>query len=110
MSCVILPGSLLRASSTQSDEMAGAVLYRDKGCAHCHGANGAGTQKGPSLANIRTDKHWPPDKIKDQIMNGGKKMPPFADSLSDEEIAQIIDYLRARHRPVPPPASPADQE
>jgi len=90
--------------------MAGAVLYRDKGCAHCHGANGAGTQKGPSLANIRTDKHWPPDKIKDQIMNGGKKMPPFADSLSDEEIAQIIDYLRARHRPVPPPASPADQE
>jgi len=89
--------------------MAGAVLYRDKGCAHCHGASLAGTPKGPALANVRTDKQWPPDKIKDQIMNGGKKMPPFADSLTDDEIAQIIDYLRAKHRPVPPPAAAGAQ-
>ena len=95
----------LFAASTEADEKAGAVLFRDKGCAHCHGADGAGTKKGPSLTTIRTDKAWPPEKITKQILNGGAKMPPFADSLSDPEVAQIVAYLRARHRPVPPPAS-----
>ncbi len=45
-----------------------------------------------------------PPKITDQIMNGGQKMPPFSDSLTDKEIAQMVAYLRARHRPVPPPS------
>lgn len=83
--------------------MAGAILFRDKGCAHCHGANGEGTQKAPSLVNIRTNKVWTVAKMTDQILNGGEKMPPFADSLSDPEIAQIVTYLRAKKRPVPPP-------
>lgn len=91
------------ASKTEADAKAGALLFRDKGCAHCHGAGGVGTQKAPSLLKIREDKTWPPDKITEQILDGGDKMPPFRDSLSDEEIAQIIDYLRAKHRPVPPP-------
>lgn len=84
--------------------MAGAILYRDKGCARCHGADLKGTQKGPSLANIRDDKKWPPEKISQQIMNGGQKMPPFSDALTDPQVAQIVGYLRAKHRPVPPPA------
>jgi mono/diheme cytochrome c family protein len=91
------------ASKSEADAKAGALLFRDKGCAHCHGAGGVGTQKAPSLMKIREDKAWPPDKITEQILDGGDKMPPFRDSLSDEEIAQIIEYLRAKHRPVPPP-------
>ena len=94
-------------SPTKPDEMAGAILYRDKGCARCHGADLSGTIKGPSLANIRDDKSWPPQKMTQQILNGGAKMPPFADALSDAEIGQIVSYLRAKHRPVPPPS--ADQ-
>jgi len=31
-------------------------------------------------------------------------MPPFGDSLTDEQIAQLVAYLRAKNRPVPPPA------
>ena len=85
--------------------MAGAVLFRDKGCAHCHGASGVGTQKAPALVNIRGNKTWTPEKITQQILNGGKKMPPFSDSLSDPEVAQIVAYLRSKHPPVPPPAS-----
>ncbi len=95
----------LFGATTAADEMAGAVLFRDKGCEHCHGAGGVGTKKGPSLVDIRREKQWTPEKITQQILNGGKKMPPFADSLSDPEIAQIVAYLRAKHRPVPPPAS-----
>ena len=93
------------ASKEESDALAGAILFRDKGCAHCHGFNLEGTKKGPALAHIRGDKHWPPDKITNQILNGGQKMPPFGDSLSDPEIAKVVTYLRAKHRPVPPPAA-----
>jgi mono/diheme cytochrome c family protein len=99
------------ASKGDADSKAGALLFRDKGCAYCHGSGGIGTKKAPSLLDIRNNKDWPPEKMTDQILNGGDKMPPFRDSLSDEEIAQLIAYLRAKHRPVAPPlpngASPA---
>lgn len=91
----------VRAQSA-SDALAGAVLFRDKGCAHCHGVGGVGTQKAPSLVDIRKNTAWTPEKMTDQILNGGQKMPPFADSLTDPEVAQIVAYLRAKKRPVPP--------
>jgi mono/diheme cytochrome c family protein len=93
------------ASKTRAAEESGAVLFRDKGCAHCHGVDGAGSKKGPDLSGIRTDKLWTADKITHQILNGGQKMPPFSDSLTDAEIAQLVTYLRAKHRPVPPPTT-----
>jgi mono/diheme cytochrome c family protein len=93
---------------TKADEQAGAILFRDKGCAHCHGEGGVGTKKGPSLIDIQKDKTWTPAKMTDQILNGGAKMPPFADSLTDDEIAQLIAYVRAKVKPVPPPAPPAN--
>ena len=99
-----LPGPWLHAASTQTEEQAGAILFRDKGCSHCHGDGGLGGKKGPTLSGLRTDRNWPPAKIKEQILNGGQKMPPFSDSMTDQEIAQVIAYLRAKHRPVPPPA------
>jgi mono/diheme cytochrome c family protein len=103
----IFPFPVRAASSSHADQVAGAVLYRDKGCAHCHGPALEGSKKAPPLASIQKDKAWTPAKMTDQILNGGKKMPPFADSLTDQEVAQIVAYLRARNRPVPPPpASP----
>ncbi len=80
---------------------AGAALFRDKGCAYCHGKALEGTKKAPALADIRNDKAWPAAKMTDQILNGGPKMPPFRDSLSDEEIAQLVAYLRAKDHPAP---------
>lgn len=104
--CAAVPA----AASTSDDEKAGAVLFRDKGCAFCHGVGGVGSKKAPALLDLRKDKAWPPGKIKDQILNGGPKMPPFADSLTDQEIAQLVAYLRAKKKPVPPPAAtPAPQ-
>lgn len=93
----------LYASDTKADEQSGAVLFRDKGCAYCHGVGGVGGKKAPSLVGIRNDKDWPPAKITTQILNGGQKMPPFGDSLTDPQIAQLVAYLRAKNRPVPPP-------
>ena len=82
------------------------VLYRDKGCPQCHGADLAGNKKGPALADIRNDPAWPPEKITKQITDGGPKMPPFGESLTDPEVAQLVAYLRAKDRPAPPPANP----
>jgi mono/diheme cytochrome c family protein len=90
------------ALSEKESEQAGANLFRDKGCAYCHGTNAQGTQKGPSLANVRKKLKAP--EIASQIQNGGQKMPSFSDSLTNDEVAQLVAYLRAKHRPVVTPA------
>ena len=91
---------------SKADVEAGAVLYRDKGCPQCHGADLTGNKKGPALADIANDPAWPAEKITKQIRDGGAKMPPFGESLTDPEIAQIVAYLRAKDRPAPPPPAP----
>ena len=91
------------ASQNQPSAASGATLFRDKGCGFCHGADLAGTKKAPSLAGINHDKAWPAARITNQILNGGQKMPPFRDSLDDEEVADLVAYLRAKSRPAPPP-------
>ena len=101
-----LPAHAFSGSRTKAAEQAGALLFRDKGCAHCHGAGGAGGKKGPDLTGLRKDKLWTPAKITGQILNGGQKMPSFSDSLTDDQVAQLISYLRAKHRSVPPPVPP----
>jgi mono/diheme cytochrome c family protein len=103
----ILPFAALPAhagSTTKVAEQAGAVLFRDKGCAHCHGVGGIGGKKAPALVDLRKNKLCPAGKISAQILNGGQKMPPFSDSVTDQEVAQLVAYLRAKHRPVPAPA------
>jgi len=65
------------ALSKKESEQAGANLFRDKGCAYCHGTNAQGTAKGPSLAHVRTALKA--SQISDQILNGGQKMPSFQD-------------------------------
>jgi mono/diheme cytochrome c family protein len=88
---------------------AGAVLFRDRGCTFCHGVGGIGSKKAPSLTGLPTDKVWTPEKISDQILNGGQKMPPFRDSVTDDEVSELIVYLRAKDKPVPPPSSAGNQ-
>ena len=98
----------LSASSKSDAEKAGALLFRDKGCTYCHGVGGVGTKKAPALTGLHKDKTWTPEKITNQILNGGQKMPPFRDSVTDEDVTNLIAYLRAKNKPVPPPATPQD--
>lgn len=96
------PAHAFWGSKKKAEAKAGAVLFRDKGCAHCHGPAGVGGKKGPSLSSLPKDKKWTPAKMTDQILNGGQKMPPFSDSLTDQQVAQIVAYLRTKRKPVPP--------
>ena len=101
------PASLLAAKKSD-EEKAGAVLFRDKGCTYCHGVGAVGTKKAPSLTGLPKDKTWTPEKITNQILNGGQKMPPFRDSVTDKDVSDLIAYLRAKNKPVPPPVTTQD--
>jgi len=77
----------------------GRRLYDALGCVACHGNNARGAV-GPDL----TDNAWlraPSDEmIFNVIRNGraGTLMSPFKDSASDEEIWQLVTYLRDENR------------
>jgi mono/diheme cytochrome c family protein len=85
-----IPRSDARAAS-RSDRAAGAELFKQNGCEHCHGADGIGTDRGPSLTTVGKRLHK--DQIEQQILDGGKQMPPFKDVLNGDETRKLVDYL-----------------
>lgn len=78
-------------AASDSDRVAGAEVYKQNGCEHCHGVDGVGTDKGPALTTVGKRLHK--DQIEHQIRAGGKQMPPFQDVLNDEQVHQLVDYL-----------------
>ncbi|HZP86534.1 MAG TPA: cytochrome c, partial [Burkholderiales bacterium] len=77
----------------------GKKLYDQVGCVACHGNNARGAV-GPDL----TDDEWlrtPSDEmIFNTIRNGrsGTLMSPFKDTISDQQIWQLVTYLRVENR------------
>lgn len=114
----IAAGSGLRSStghpvlafSKQSRE-AGAATFHEKGCEHCHGVDGIGTDRGPDLSGI--GKRWHKDQIERQIREGGGGMPPFGEALNTDEVRSLVDFLagkrKALHLQPKPAPKPADK-
>ncbi len=88
---VCFAGSGARATASKTERAAGAELFKEKGCEHCHGVDGVGTEKGPSLTTV--GKRLKKDEIERQIQEGGKQMPPFGDVLNQDEMRKLVDYL-----------------
>lgn len=63
-------------------------------CAGCHGADGSGSIKGRSLVDIAAEEPDPQAHIT-SVTYGRDKMRGFADKLSPEEIADVVEYIRA---------------
>lgn len=100
----IAPGLL--AADPQADEVkAGAVLFGKSGCPFCHGPAGMGTERAPSLRDVY--KRLNDQQIRHQIHDGGQMMPPFGEALTEDEIAHLSAFLRAKDawNLVPPPES-----
>ena len=78
---------------------AGKELYMAN-CYGCHFPDRKDTKVGPGLAGVFKKPKLPftglptsEKNVREQIINGGKKMPPFK-HLKDEEISAIIEYLK----------------
>jgi mono/diheme cytochrome c family protein len=105
----VAPTPPVQAFSKQSRH-AGAQTFHDKGCEHCHGVDGVGTDRGPELLDI--GKRWKKDHIELQIRDGGGGMPPFGQALQADEVKDLVDFLSAKRkaakkkRPEPPPIAP----
>jgi ubiquinol-cytochrome c reductase cytochrome b subunit len=84
------PSNDVHASSRKQRAQAG-ILFTEKGCEHCHGVAGVGTELGPSLSTV--GKRLSKGQIEKQIKDGGKQMPAFGDVLSEEEMKELVDYL-----------------
>ena len=77
---------------------AGGDLFKQK-CAMCHGADGKGypALKTPDFTDPKVQASLTDEEITKTIKNGktGTAMPPFKDSLSDDQIKSLVAYLRS---------------
>lgn len=72
--------------------LTGADLYKTN-CASCHGSSAEGGV-GPALAAGSEAAEETDSRIIARIRDGKNAMPPFAGSLTDEQIELILEYLR----------------
>jgi nicotinate dehydrogenase subunit B len=101
----------LTRARTVSASPAGARLY-EGACAVCHAVGGAplfGSR--PSLA-LNSNLHSAvPDNLIQVILHGIASpvssdlgyMPPFKDSMTDDQLAELVSYLRQQFAPEKPP-------
>ena len=76
-----------------------AALYKTK-CAACHGPDGSGstaTGKAMGAPDFRSDEvqKQTDAQLTDATANGkGKKMPAYKGKLTDDQIKQLVGYIR----------------
>lgn len=75
---------------------AGQALFTGKlGCYGCHGREGGGGM-GPSLADATWIYGGDPAAIHESIKNGRPNgMPAFKDAATDEEIWQVVAFVKS---------------
>ncbi|HSL55405.1 MAG TPA: cytochrome c [Pyrinomonadaceae bacterium] len=89
------------AATATPDPMATARANFGKHCEGCHGPNGEGGLvkvdnkqiKVPSLKSDHAIKHTD-DQIAEMITNGHEAMPPFKDKMSQQEIGDMVKFVR----------------
>ncbi|HEU4834506.1 MAG TPA: cytochrome c [Pyrinomonadaceae bacterium] len=89
------------AATATPDPMATARANFAKHCEACHGPNGEGGLakvdnkqiKVPSLKAAHAIKHTD-DQITKMITNGEEEMPSFKDKMSQQEIGDMVKFVR----------------
>jgi len=76
----------------------GATIFKSK-CVVCHGADGScNTPLGKQLqaANLHSKdvQKFSDAELRKMVHDGQANMPAFADQLSDQEITQVVKYVR----------------
>ena len=84
--------------------LVGRYLYREN-CSACHEINKPKKYKfGPSLFRLFQNEKLPltggkptEEYVVAKVKNGGVIMPPFRRYLTDEQIGNLIAYIRSKH-------------
>ena len=65
-------------------------------CANCHGSDALGKKtKAPKLIDVDyIEENFSDEEMRDAAKEGTDKMPPQKANVNDEEITEIIKYLR----------------
>jgi cytochrome c6 len=96
MSILVLIGFIMMARPAMADDV--DALYKSK-CQVCHGADGKGSPAGQKLG--AKDFHSPEvqkqtDAELIEVTKQGKgKMPAYDKKLTDDQIKQLIKYIRS---------------
>ena len=105
----------VQAPQAPNGNAAGASIYA-AACAACHASDRAPPFGGINLALSTTINGPDARNAANIVLSGihptaGERspiMPGFADSMSDDQIAALLDYLRARFSNQPPWTNSAD--
>jgi mono/diheme cytochrome c family protein len=75
----------------EGDAAAGKGIFASAGCGSCHTLADAGSSGtvGPDLDETKPSA----EKTFVQVRDGGGGMPPFADQLSEQQIADVTAYV-----------------
>jgi ubiquinol-cytochrome c reductase cytochrome b subunit len=90
----VLGNIVLPASVTQSlgpTQQAGAQIFEQHGCINCHTVAGIGGQRGPDLTTI--GDQLSNDQLTWRILNGGRNMPAYGDTMTPQELSQLTAFL-----------------
>jgi mono/diheme cytochrome c family protein len=94
---------ILPRDTTDAAVIRGSIAYRTY-CVLCHGTSGKGDGRAarmytPRPANLTVSPF--PEQYKEMIIRGGGPavgrspfMPPWGDELTDEQISDLISFLR----------------
>jgi alcohol dehydrogenase (cytochrome c) len=87
----------LNAQAQQNPPTPGARSFETR-CSVCHGGDGKGSDRGPSILNFVTSN--PDEQIAARIRNGGGGMPPH--TIADPEMKDLLAFMHTLA-----PAAPA---
>lgn len=87
-----LTAEIIGASSGQIYR--GGQNFNEKGCLYCHKISGHGGERGPDLTYI--GDRLSANELTWRIMNGGLNMPGFGGTLSSQELADLVAFLKNR--------------
>jgi cytochrome c6 len=91
------PLLIFTPSASAADDV--AAVFKAK-CAACHAADGSGnsaTGKALATPDLRSDEvqKQTDAQLIDSVTNGkGKKMPAYKGKLTDDQIKQLVGYIR----------------
>ena len=79
------------ASTVEGDASNGEQVYASAGCGGCHTLEAAGSSGnvGPNLDDAKP----PIELVVDRVTNGAGAMPAFEGQLSEQEIADVAQYV-----------------